>query len=769
MLVDATQFIFDSKVGVLERLKDTIPNVIVKEIRRITYKSWSTSPEAVINDLEEQMNYPFIVRSTSSEEDTTESSAAGVFESVLNIQSAEELSNAIDLVFASYIGECSDFEEVFVQPMVLDIVLCGVAMTHKSKTNWQYHVLEFSTTGKTDDVTNGSTLPQTVTYVSERGSSYLIDPLKPVDAMLEVLKVITGRNDLDVEFAIDKTGALYLFQVRPIAYAADENRSCNLKTLRFVENRIKQANEIVHSNTGAPAFFSIMTDWNPAEMIGTKPRPLALSLYRMFITDSSWAVARHRHSYKDCRGTPLMHIFGGTPYIDVATSFRSFIPNNLKKGLTAKIINAALNWLRCNPHLHDKVEFQVIPTCYVPSLMKERPEAFSTLSEKEWDRYISSLHRLTRDMLEPEGYCAQTRIRLERNRKASKHEARIPQAATLNKRIWSIRKQEATIFAEVARIAFVFTAIVKDIEAMGAVESGFVDRILSSNDLIVTEISDDLYQSRETFLKKHGHIRPGTYEITVPSYEQNFGQYFPNPEVPKPEISMHAENPLKTSDITVLKDILDEHQLGISTNRFIELARWAVAERERAKYEYACCISNLLLDIQKLYESKGVSAEYLSYLSIDQILNHSLCLDLEKGAIKALAKRHRKEWEKSTSLRMPEVISSARDIFCFNAMTCVGNFIGNTPIEAEVCTAEDSDIEGRIILIENADPGYDWLFLRNISGLITRYGGENSHMAVRARELCLPAVIGIGSAFAEYCKVSRLRIDPINKTIARTR
>ncbi len=587
--------------------------------------------------------------------------------------------------------------------------------------------------------------------------------------MLEALKVITGRNDLDVEFAIDKTGALYLFQVRPIAYAADVNRSCSLKTLRFVENRIEQANEIVHSNTGAPAFFSIMTDWNPAEMIGTKPRPLALSLYRIFITDSSWAVARHRHSYKDCRGTPLMHIFGGTPYIDVATSFRSLLPSSLKEGLTRKVINAALSWLKINPHLHDKVEFQVIPTCYVPSLVKERPEAFLTLSEKEWDRYISSLHRLTRRMLEPEGYCAQTRIRLERNRKARKHETRIPQAATLNKRIWSIRKQEATIFAEVARLAFVFTAIVKDIEASGIVNSGFVDRILSSNDLIVTEISNDLYQSRKAFLKKHGHIRPGTYEITVPCYGQNFEQYFPNPKALEPEYSKHAENPLKVSDISVLKNVLDEHQLGISTSRFIELARWAVAERERTKYEYACCVSNLLLDIQKLYESRGVSVECLSYLSIDQILSHSLCLDLGKGAIKALAKRHRQEWEKSTCLRMPEVISSARDIFCFNAMTSVGNFIGNTPIEAEVCTAENSDVEGRIVLIENADPGYDWLFLRNISGLITRYGGENSHMAVRARELCLPAVIGTGSAFVGYCKVNRLRIDPINKIITRTR
>ena len=30
----------------------------------------------------------------------------------------------------------------------------------------------------------------------------------------------------------------------------------------------------------------------------------------------------------------------------------------------------------------------------------------------------------------------------------------------------------------------------------------------------------------------------------------------------------------------------------------------------------------------------------------------------------------------------------------------------------------------KIILIENADPGFDWLFNFNIKGLITKFGGR---------------------------------------------
>ena len=50
-------------------------------------------------------------------------------------------------------------------------------------------------------------------------------------------------------------------------------------------------------------------------------------------------------------------------------------------------------------------------------------------------------------------------------------------------------------------------------------------------------------------------------------------------------------------------------------------------------------------------------------------------------------------------------------------------------------------------MIENADPGYDWIFLHKIRGFITKYGGLNSHMAIRAAELGIPAAIGTGEFY----------------------
>ena len=74
-----------------------------------------------------------------------------------------------------------------------------------------------------------------------------------------------------------------------------------------------------------------MPDWNPAEIIGIKPKNLALSLYKELITDHIWAKNRQRYGFKEISSHHLMTTFFGTPYIDVRVDFNSWIPNELIK------------------------------------------------------------------------------------------------------------------------------------------------------------------------------------------------------------------------------------------------------------------------------------------------------------------------------------------------------------------------------------------------------------------------------------------------------
>ena len=99
-------------------------------------------------------------------------------------------------------------------------------------------------------------------------------------------------------------------------------------------------------------------------------------------------------------------------------------------------------------------------------------------------------------------------------------------------------------------------------------------------------------------------------------------------------------------------------------------------------------------------------------------------------------------------IKLPNFIFSSDNVDFFSVSYGKPNFITNKVITSEVINLtsqyKKNDLDNRIVLIENADPGYDWIFTHHISGLITKYGGIASHMAIRCQEFNLPAAIGCG-------------------------
>ena len=64
--------------------------------------------------------------------------------------------------------------------------------------------------------------------------------------------------------------------------------------LRKLEKKIKKLKVKNNHLIGNTSFFGVMPDWNPAEIIGIKPKPLSTSLYRELITDHVWAINRKK-------------------------------------------------------------------------------------------------------------------------------------------------------------------------------------------------------------------------------------------------------------------------------------------------------------------------------------------------------------------------------------------------------------------------------------------------------------------------------------------
>ena len=108
------------------------------------------------------------------------------------------------------------------------------------------------------------------------------------------------------------------------------------------------------------------------------------------------------------------------------------------------------------------------------------------------------------------------------------------------------------------------------------------------------------------------------------------------------------------------------------------------------------------------------------------------------------------------SIRLPQLIHDFAGIKIIPFQVNFPNFITRKKSQGEKVFLDnknfDLNIKNKIIMIENADPGFDWIFGHKILGLITKYGGVNSHMAIRCAELGISAAIGCGEQKFEMLK-----------------
>jgi len=263
---------------------------------------------------------------------------------------------------------------VLIQPMVSDVAISGVAFTRTLEHGAPWYVINYETAGNTEAITSGFSDDHR-TLVMRRnwdvdGVSFPEPRLMGLVKALQEIESLLGYDALDVEFAIDRSQQVHILQVRPIAVdhslSAIDDQACDwaLATAEKLWESLSPAPPPIPGN--APSLYGVMPDWNPAEIIGTAPGNLAASIYRFLVMDEVWATQRAEYGYRDVRPAPLLVQFAGQPYVDVRASFASFLPASLPDESAGRLLNFYLDWLRERPELHDKVEFEVVPTCLGP-------------------------------------------------------------------------------------------------------------------------------------------------------------------------------------------------------------------------------------------------------------------------------------------------------------------------------------------------------------------------------------------------------------------
>ncbi len=757
-----------TKARTLASLGATLRHASIAPLAYFSAGDWQADADAVLAHLAAQFGVmeALAVRSSAHNEDLASASMAGHYASVLHVCGQAALRSAIGTVLASYGAGIEAQDEVLVQSMLTQVAMSGVAFSHDPGTGAPYRVINYTLGANTAAVTGG--LGASRTFVASSCARQVPPEMAKILALLDELQALFPGRPLDIEFALaGPQQDLYLLQARPLLMQQSVADAQHHEQLQRVADKIRAAQQPHPFLRGRSTVFGIMPDWNPAEIIGIRPRPLALSLYRELVTDAIWAYQRNNYGYRNLRSFPLLVNFSGQPYIDVRLSFNSFVPKDVKGGLADRLVDYYMERLVAAPTLHDKIEFEIVLSCYTLDL-SERMQVLAAAGFSENDRSQLSdcLRLLTNRIIAPDNGLWRDDAAKLNKLIARREEVLSSDLDPVSRIYWLLEdcKRYGTLpFAGLARAGFIAVQMLKSLVAVGVFTKNDYDSFMNGLNTVSSQLSRDLgSMERASFLSRYGHLRPGTYDILSPRYDEAPEKYFGG----KQKRSKKAPEPRKPFRLSLpqmrtIAELLKQHGLSSDVVGLFEFLQAGIELREYAKFVFSRNLSDALSLFRVWGESQGYSEQDLSYANISCIRELYSGSDAPKTVLAQSIAEGKARYQETRQLWLPPLITKPDDVWSFLVPECEPNFITQASVTAAVVGPERRDrLAGAIVCIPSADPGYDWLFSNQIAGLVTAYGGVNSHMAIRANELGLAAVIGAGEAlFTQWSQARRLHID----------
>jgi choline kinase len=791
---DLARFVLGTKADTLARLRPLVRQSVVGDQVKFTVGEWRANRELVLDGIKGRFaGNSIAVRSSALTEDGWTSSNAGRYTSVLDVATDETDSviKAIENVGRSYEDDNPD-HQVLVQSMLSDVVLHGVLLTRTLGNGAPYYVVNYDdSSGSTETVTSGNTedLKTAVIYRNYKSLPPRVDSRlsKVMEATFE-LEALVGHDALDIEFAVTADETVHVLQLRPLVLNSqkdDVSDEAVDQVLQIAVNTFDSEQRIRPHVLGDRTIFGVMPDWNPAEIIGTTPRQLARSLYQYLITDEVWAIQRSEYGYRDVRPSPLLLNFAGHPYIDARASFSSFIPATLPDDLAARLVTHYLDVLEAEPHLHDKVEFEIAFTCLTFDFDDRAQRLLrSGFSAADVQRISESLKAIA---LEAPGRCRRHLDMIDEMERRFEQVSLLGQDPLSKARtlLEDCRRLGTVAFAHLARAGFVATSLLRSLEARGITSNQETDSFLKSLNTVAGRLEQDGWNvadgrmTWDSYVERYGHLRPGTYEITSPSYSEEPERYLkPMVQQGRPGAGNAPCSSVWGSDT---RDGIQTaiHELGMTwdVESFEHFLREAIEGRESSKFAFSRNLSTALDLIADFGEGLGVSRSSLSHIDVRDLLRLVTGLPLRDVRSWLIERSEEGErWHQvAQAIKLPPLIARREDLFAFQLQPSEPNFVTDKAVIAEFSNMAGAggsreDLKGRIVLIPQADPGFDWLFGQSIVGLVTMYGGANSHMAVRAAEFGLPAAIGVGETLYETLSTaSVLELDCTNQWLRAVR
>ncbi len=723
-------------------------------IRRV---EWERDPDACLRASRSRFGRSRLaVRSDARLEDRLDASQAGRFLTLLDIDH-RSLRSSVDRVLGS-LTETDD--GVFLQPMVAAVRYCAVASTHRVDDGAPWYCIDLAA-GDCAAVTDGRSSGRQIAIARSalrRGSAHVVRVSPAASLVLATLlevEALAGSTPLEIEVVLTAAGdgsfRSHLLQVRPVV--SNTRWSFGEARARAPRIPLLARPDPLSQVVGERTVLSLMSDWNPAELLGVHPRPLALSLFQWLIGRGVWWQARAGLGYRvpPHPGVTLLSVVHGRPYVDVRRSANSLLPEGLPAKTQAHIVEGWLERLHTTPELHDKVEFAVYRTARdFASASARRSACSGVLAAADADEWERSLGSLTSAVMQ--GSAPPPRSAL-----------RALESASVKHQDWQTLlnacRRGTLEFATLARIAFIAEAQVRSAIERGALCADRAHALRASSGVVAALLGDDGYAADGH--ESPSHLRPGTFEITQDTWLRPRAAVGANRDIKFRAFVLDA------AESRALTALLRESRLPLDAPAWTHFVAESIRAREWGKFVFTRYLSAALDDIGRTVERAGLDRECASWLTLAQLrrggAHSSHARTRHWRGVGALAAS---QYLEDSRIVLGPVLRSAQDRHLADSLGVLPNFVGGRAIGARLvhldARSQPADsLRGAIVTLRNADPGFDWLFDCGISGLITAWGGANSHMAIRCAEFGLTAAIGCGEAvFARALHAHQARIDP---------
>lgn len=668
------------------------------------------------------------VRSSADQEDSSGASFAGMYTTKLRVQATEQaIRAAADEVRHSGMHKTevvSHYAEqrglkltesnvsVIVQEMI-EADMSGVIFSHDlAKPDGYYAVSVSSGLGET--IVGGAANGRLIRIARGAKSASIKDSwLRKLIVAMKAIERRFRSSSLDVEFAV-QDGTLYILQCRPITTAQAEMDKALEK--RLLE-RIKSVNALVASHFRGDVLGD-MIDINPVELLGVAPMPLDISIFKYLFADKIVEQVRRDMGY-DPLDVGVLRVVEGKPYISMRAAAFSFRPRGISNEVYERMVRVYRNMLVENPALQSRVEFDVFAMSCGEKLERVMREA--KLDDNERAIVREAFLRIGEVFLRVSTAQAENFDAF-----ADNYEQRT--ASMSNATLGDILEHVARgteMFARVARLAFYWKSRFEELHPREDLNLLMGGHIRSVNERLQSDLvaCRNGTIAREEVVERYGHLRPGQFSVFGESYADDPNAYLfaqmERAEVARPQRQAH-----EFEEATEFRHVVT----------FMEA-------RERMKFLFSQSLHLFATKLKHQLAQRGISEGDASRVSWDEL---QACLNNSTPVMASYAKHE-------PPVLLPDVIIPGfTNLGIITFSEAMPSYITTSIVKARVCVLErlgvKVDVRGALVLLPNADPGYDFLFHSGAVGIITKVGGPASHMCIRSIELQMPACIGCGES-----------------------